>query len=106
MLTKTAIKEITPSKVSRHLREGKKVSIIDVREDEEIAEGTIPGVKHIPLGELENRIHEIDKDKEHILICRSSARSGRAAEYLSNKGYRVQNMVGGMLDWKGDLEKK
>lgn len=84
MTTKTLVEEVTPSEVAKRLSEGKRVSLIDVREDEEVAEGAIPGVKHIPLGELEDRMHEIEKDKEHILVYRSSARSGRAAEFLKH----------------------
>ncbi|GAE33164.1 rhodanese-like domain-containing protein [Halalkalibacter akibai] len=106
MSTKTQMEEITPTEVSQRINEGKRDSIIDVREHDEIAEGAIPGIHHIPLGELEDRLSEIDKSKEHILVCRSSARSGRAAEFLKSKGYKVKNMAGGMLDWKGELERK
>ena len=106
MSTNTLIEEITPTEVSHRINEGKRDSIIDVREHEEVAEGAIPGIHHIPLGELEDRLGEIDQNKEHILVCRSSARSGRAAEFLKSKGYKVKNMAGGMLDWKGDLDKK
>ncbi|UOY93554.1 rhodanese-like domain-containing protein [Ectobacillus sp. JY-23] len=96
-------KEITPNEVEQ-LRREKKLSIIDVREDEEVAQGKIPSATHIPLGELEQRLTEIDKEQEHIMVCRSGARSGRASAFLTEKGYKVKNMSGGMLAWEGDIE--
>ncbi|MDG4656017.1 rhodanese-like domain-containing protein [Ectobacillus antri] len=96
-------KEITPNEVEQ-LRLEKKLSIIDVREDEEVAQGKIPGAAHIPLGELEQRLTEIDKEQEHIMVCRSGARSGRASAFLTEKGYKVKNMSGGMLAWEGEIE--
>ncbi|MFB4163935.1 rhodanese-like domain-containing protein [Alteribacillus sp. JSM 102045] len=99
------VKEINPEEVSQLLREKKDVNIIDVREDDEVAQGKIPEAKHIPLGELEDRLNEIEKNKEHIVVCRSGARSGKASEFLKSKGYNVMNMTGGMLDWKDKVEK-
>jgi rhodanese-related sulfurtransferase len=75
--------------------------MIDVRESEETAQGMIPGAKHIPLGEIPQRLGEIDKNKEVIMICRSGARSERAGEFLENNGYNVVNMDGGMISWNG-----
>lgn len=106
MNTKSKVGEILPKEVSEKVRQGKAQSIIDVREHEEVAQGRIPGAYHIPLGELENRLHEIDKDKEHFMVCRSGSRSGMAAEYLQDKGYKVKNMVGGMLNWEDEVEKQ
>ena len=106
MKFKTKVKEITPSEVLEILKRGGERNFIDVREGEEIAQGKIPGAQHIPLGELKNRLHEIEKEKEHIVVCRSGNRSGKAAEYLKNKGYEVLNLTGGMMDWTGDLEKE
>ncbi|MGI8316987.1 rhodanese-like domain-containing protein [Halobacillus mangrovi] len=99
------MKEIKPEEVSKRMKSKVPVSIIDVREDEEVAEGMIPGARHIPLGELPNHLDEIDSSKEHIMVCRSGGRSGKASEFLEEQGYDVRNMVGGMLDWKGDLKK-
>ena len=105
MSTKLFVEEILSEQVSNKIKEGKVSSIIDVREHEEVEQGKIPGARHIPLGELEERLHEIESDKEHILVCRSGKRSGRAAEFLKDKGFKVKNMVGGMSEWKDDLER-
>lgn len=96
------MKEYTPTEVKNLLNRG--INLIDVREVKEVAEGKIPGAIHIPLGLLEFRIHELDKSKEYILICRSGGRSAQAARLLENNGYNVINMTGGMLAWEGPIE--
>lgn len=94
------IKQILPKELHEQLKNGEKLSIIDVREDDEVAQGMIPGAKHIPLGDLENRLDEIDKETEHIMVCRSGGRSTKACQILMNKGYKVKNLVGGMIAWE------
>ncbi|WP_010632110.1 rhodanese-like domain-containing protein [Sporolactobacillus vineae] len=95
--------EITPQAVER-LIEGKgEVSIIDVREPWEFAKGHIPGAKNISVNELLSRLDEIDKTKDHIIVCHSGNRSGVASAILSAHGYTVKNMAGGMLEWNGQV---
>ncbi|RBW71406.1 rhodanese-like domain-containing protein [Bacillus taeanensis] len=98
------IDTITTEEVEALLRENKTISLIDVREDEEVAEGKIPQAHHIRLSEIPERLNEIEKNEEHILICRSGKRSEHACEYLQQLGYQVKNMVGGMLKWEGDIK--
>ncbi|ADI26463.1 MULTISPECIES: rhodanese-like domain-containing protein [unclassified Geobacillus] len=98
------MKTITPKEVEERLRAGESLHIIDVREPDEVAAGKIPGAVNIPLGLIEFRMHELDKNEEYILVCRSGGRSGRAAEFLDSRGYRVVNMTGGMLAWEGPIE--
>jgi rhodanese-related sulfurtransferase len=93
------LEEISPSEVKQLLKDGKKVSLIDVREDEEVAEGKIPEAAHIKMGEIPDRLAEIDKNKEHIIICRSGRRSENVAYFLLDQGYKVINMTGGMLEY-------
>ncbi|OLO28514.1 rhodanese [Alkalihalophilus pseudofirmus] len=78
-------------------------NIIDVREVDEVAAGKIPGSLNIPLGLLEFRMHELDKAKEYIIVCRSGARSAMATNFLESHGYNVINMIGGMIEWKGNV---
>ena len=95
------MKEMTPKEVEQLLNEGKTLHVIDVREVDEVAAGMIPTAINIPLGLIEFRMHELDKSKEYIMVCRSSARSGRATQFLESQGFNVSNMVGGMLAWEG-----
>lgn len=95
---------MTTQEVKEYMDNKKEVSIIDVRETEEVKAGKIPGAVNIPLGLIEFRLQDIDKSKEHIMVCRSGNRSGKAANLLENHGYKVINMDGGMLDWDGPTE--
>lgn len=98
------MKEMTAQDLLEKLNAGEKLSLIDVREADEVAEGMIPGAKHIALGEIPNHLDSLDKNESHILICRSGGRSGNACLFLEDQGYDVTNMVGGMLDWTGDVQ--
>jgi rhodanese-related sulfurtransferase len=91
---------ILPSEIKNRLAAGESLNIIDVREEEEVAQGAIPGSRHIPLGQLPERYNEIERTDEIILVCRSGGRSSRAYEYLQMLGITgLKNMTGGMLAW-------
>ncbi|MDF2858499.1 MAG: sulfurtransferase [Neobacillus sp.] len=98
------IKIITPEELQEKLEQGEKLELVDVREDEEVAQGIIPGAKHIRMMEIPENLEYFDKDKEYIFICRSSARSGNVCHYLQDQGYKVRNMIGGMLKWTGETK--
>lgn len=99
------IKSITAEELKEKLENGEKLNIVDVREAEEVAEGMIPGAVHIPLAEIPLSLDKFEKDKEYILVCRSGQRSQMGCEYLDEHGIKVVNMVGGMLNWTGKVQK-
>ncbi|MFD1739268.1 rhodanese-like domain-containing protein [Bacillus salitolerans] len=98
------IKIITPSELNERIEKGEKLELIDVREHEEVANGMVPGAKHMPMGEIPIRMEELDKGKEYIFICRSGRRSENVCHYLQDQGFKCVNMVGGMLEWDGEVE--
>jgi rhodanese-related sulfurtransferase len=98
------IKIITPEELQKKLEAGEKLELVDVREDFEVAEGMIPGAKHIPMGEIPANLRLFDKDKEYIFICRSGHRSENVCYYLQMQGYKVRNMIGGMINWQGETK--
>ncbi|MEM8618526.1 MAG: rhodanese-like domain-containing protein [Actinomycetota bacterium] len=78
--------------------------VLDVREPDEVAEGTIPGALHIPLGELHDRVGELDPGTPVAVLCRSGGRSAMAAEFLDAAGFgQVTNLEGGILAYSGTL---
>jgi rhodanese-related sulfurtransferase/TusA-related sulfurtransferase len=88
----------------KQLEGNEKVTVLDVREQAEFAFGHIPGAINIPLGELENRFEELNKDDEIHIICRTGNRSDFAAQRLTEKGFqKVKNIVPGMKDWTGPI---
>jgi rhodanese-related sulfurtransferase len=71
--------------------------ILDVREPKEWELGTLPGSTLVSMGEIIDRLHELDKDTPILCVCRSGARSGQVAAYLSAQGFgTVANLVGGV----------
>jgi len=97
-------KQVTPEEVAKCLQNGEEIIVIDVREKNEVATGKIPGAKHIPLGHLALRKDELDKKKSYIITCQSGNRSKAACGILEALGYKVEDMVGGMNNWKGNTE--
>ncbi|MCM3706274.1 MULTISPECIES: rhodanese-like domain-containing protein [Cytobacillus] len=98
------MKTMTVKEVEQQLAAGEKLNIIDVREADEVKEGKIASAIHIPLGLIEFRMHELDKDQEYVMVCRSGNRSGLAARFLEGQGFTVINMLGGMMNWEGALD--
>lgn len=93
--------DITCEQVKSRLESGEKFNFIDVREEWEYEEANI-GAKLIPLGELPNRLSEIEsmKDEEIVVHCKSGNRSGQAKKFLNGKGYtNVRNMLGGITEY-------
>ncbi len=89
------------------MREEQGYIILDVRRPDEYAEGHIPGAINIPnesIGTAE--ITQLPNKAQLILVyCRSGRRSKEAAEKLVKLGYTNIVEFGGILDWKGDIEK-
>ena len=98
------MKEISTKEVQQALEQGQAIKLIDVREVDEVESGHIPGMIHIPLGLLEFRMHELNKNDSYVIVCRSGGRSGRATQFLESQGFDVSNMVGGMLAWDGEVQ--
>lgn len=98
------MKQISAKEVETLINEGKKIDIIDVREEFEVATGKIPGAVHIPIGAIEFRMRELDKSKEYIIVCHSGARSAAVTRFLEGHGFNATNMSGGMVEWEGEIE--
>jgi rhodanese-related sulfurtransferase len=73
--------------------------VLDVREDDEFADGHVPNVHHIPLGQLPDKFHLIPKEEKIFVICRSGARSQSGADYLIGQGYDAISVAGGTMGW-------
>ncbi|QBI21415.1 molybdopterin-synthase adenylyltransferase MoeB [Egibacter rhizosphaerae] len=86
--------QITP----RELEEVRdRVRVIDVREPHEYQISSIPGAELIPLGELPQRMQELDSSEDIVLHCKSGARSMEALELLQGAGFRkLKNLQGGI----------
>lgn len=76
--------------------------ILDVREVDEWAAGHAPGAIHIPLGDLPARLAELAGlgAGSTAVTCRGGGRSSRAVAWLTEQGYDVANLAGGMKAWQ------
>ena len=95
------VRPISADELKDLLRDKKSgAQLVDVREPSEFRGGHIQGFKNIPLGELPHRSAELDKEKPVVVMCRSGARSARAAKWLARHGFRdVRNLTGGIMAW-------
>jgi hydroxyacylglutathione hydrolase len=76
------------------------VDVVDVREPAEVASGSIPGAKSIPLGELATRAGELDPAKLTVVHCKGGYRSSIASSVLRRAGLRdIANLTGGYDAW-------
>jgi rhodanese-related sulfurtransferase len=96
----TSIPAIDVTELRRRLGAEPKPYLLDVREPWEYLAGHVPGAELIPLGELEQRVSEVPRNRAVLAICHSGVRSLAAAGYLRQLGYRdVSNVDGGTAAW-------
>ena len=75
--------------------------ILDVRQPEEWNDFHIDGATLIPLDQLANRVSEVPRDKEVIVVCRSGNRSKQGRDILKQAGFtQVTSMNGGLNQWQ------
>jgi hydroxyacylglutathione hydrolase len=75
--------------------------VLDVREPEEYEQGHVPKAINLPQADLASRLDELPRHRPLILVCRSGARSLRAAQFLRQMGFeQVMNVQGGTLAWQ------
>lgn len=74
--------------------------LVDVRNDDEVARGIIPGAIHIPLSTLPTQYDALTNADAIVFYCHSGVRSAHAADFIASKGAKnVSNLVGGVLAW-------
>lgn len=98
------MKTMTTNELIDLLDANEDLNIIDVRENDEVANGVIPGAIHIPLGTIPERTNDLDPSTEYIVVCKGGVRSMKACEYLESQGFKVTNLEGGMMSYDGELE--
>ena len=93
---------LTPANAVLLMNRSKAV-VVDVCEPEEFAKGHVAGARNVPLGQLEQRLPEVVKNKALpvILVCANGARANRALATAKKLGYeKAQVLAGGLKAWK------
>ena len=101
------VKHVSMQEITKIMSENSNYIILDVRTIEEYKEGHIPNAICIPNETIsEDVINRLPKKEQLILIyCRSGNRSKQAAEKLKKLGYTNLIEFGGIIDWKGEIER-
>ena len=95
-------KQISVTELKSRLAAGEHPTILDVRQPEEREEFALDNTMFIPLGDLPERVGELERfrNSELIIYCRSGNRSGQACMFLELSGFaHVVNLTGGLLAW-------
>jgi adenylyltransferase/sulfurtransferase len=100
------MQEITALELKSRIDSGDDIQIIDVRQPDEYAFAKIDGARLIPLGEIPDRMSEIDEMRETVIHCKMGGRSAQAIEYLERAGFKgsLKNLVGGITAWSNDVD--
>ena len=100
------INELTPREFVARRLAGANLTLLDVREAWETALAPVPSdVVHIPMGQVAERLGELDPARETVVICRSGGRSLEVARFLAAQGFvAVHNLAGGILAWSRELD--
>jgi adenylyltransferase/sulfurtransferase len=100
------MEEITASELKERIDRGDDLQIIDVREPNEYDIARIPGTKLIPLGQVAERMGEIEEGRETVVHCKGGVRSAKAIEALTRSGFKgkLLNLKGGITAWSNDVD--
>ena len=92
-----------PYDIHNRLKDSNTV-ILDVRDQESYKKEHIPGAKNVPLSELAKHIATLPKNKTLVTYCWSLTcwAAPKAALQLAEKGFKVQELVGGIKEWKAN----
>jgi adenylyltransferase/sulfurtransferase len=103
---KNGIPQMTVQELKQRRDSGADLFLLDVREPYEYQIANIGGTL-IPQNEVQQRLAEIDRNREIVVQCRSGGRSQRIAEFLAQQGYpNVKNLAGGILAWADAIDPK
>lgn len=100
------MEEITATELKQRLERGDDLQIIDVRDQKEYDVARLENSKLIPLGQVVNRMNEIDPNRETVVHCKMGGRSARAVEALKAAGFRgrLVNLKGGITAWSNEVD--
>lgn len=99
------IKQISALELQEKLQTDFAPLLLDVREPNEYEFCSIKGSHHIPMNSVPERLNEIDKEKDCVVICHHGRRSQQVANFLEQAGYsKIYNLAGGIEAWSVDCD--
>lgn len=96
-----AVPLVEPATLHAYMQGGIKVTIVDVRQPDEFAQGHIAGAVLMPLGDLEATYSKLPKTAKLVVYCRSGHRSAQAVQILQSHGFKdIASLDGGFIAWQ------
>lgn len=100
------MQQFSPTQVVQHLENAEtECVLLDVREPWEFDICRIENSINLPMGQIVNKLDELDKNLQYIVICHHGVRSLQVAMYLSRNGFtNIINLQGGVDAWARDVD--
>jgi rhodanese-related sulfurtransferase len=105
MATSPGITEIAPAALKALLDSPSPPLVLDVREKWELEAARLPGTVDIPMMEIPQRLAELPRDRDIVVMCHGGVRSLKVANYMVQNGFtQVANLTGGIHAWARDVD--
>ena len=99
--------DLTPMECKTKLQKDPQAVVLDVRTEDEIAEGMIPNALHADIyggKDFMDTLGKLDKSKHYYVYCKGGGRSAQACAIMKQMGFRkTYNLLGGITAWNGEL---
>jgi rhodanese-related sulfurtransferase len=96
--------EVTVSELANRLQQVNRPLVVDVREPWEWEIARIAGSRLVPLGELPERLRELNSGAEIVTVCHKGKRSFMAQQLLQGAGFKARSLAGGIDAWASEVE--
>lgn len=99
------IREVSVGELKARRDRGDPPVVVDVREDWELQLARIPDVLHVPMNQVPERLGELSREAEIVVMCHAGGRSMRVAHFLAGQGFtNVANLTGGISAWSQEVD--
>jgi rhodanese-related sulfurtransferase len=100
------VTSLSAQRLRERLDSGETLTVLDVREPEEIAIARFDGALEIPMQDIPARVGELDPAAEIVVVCHHGVRSAHVAMFLVDQGFsRVLNLTGGIDAWALEVDR-
>ena len=98
------MKSITVQELHKLMNNNEQITLVDVREKEELVTASIKGSIHVPMMAIPHQLELFNKDEPIYLFCHSGVRSAQACLYLEQQGFDSVNIIGGIHAWSTEID--
>ena len=97
--------DISVRRLEEMRKTGEEHTLLDIREEEELAISSIDGAAHIPMNTLPENLDQLTKDHPIVVMCHVGGRSAQVCDWLNSNGFEnAVNLEGGISAWSADID--